>query len=119
MSNLKIKLPAKLLNELDEWRGDKKPGEWVSDERNPETLWRYMATERLGSRRWQADYNMIIENQAGELYSIAYSLGLTENQDNDLPWRKDIWDDSEPDDVEAWKVEAIQVTTTEYRMATQ
>jgi hypothetical protein len=58
---------------------------------------------------------MVVEHLGtGNFYGIAYSLGLTENQDSSLPWRPD-WG-TRPETVTAYRVWPERVTTTVYRI---
>lgn len=62
----------------------------------------------LGSRRWHEDMQGVFEYE-GKHYMIGWSMGLTENQENELPWE---WDDV----VECPEAEPHQVTTIEWRI---
>jgi hypothetical protein len=46
-----------------------------------------ITTEYLENSRWTGRYRLIIRRVAdGALFAIDYGLGLTEYQDDDLPW---------------------------------
>ena len=77
---------------------------------------RYVTDQDEGSGRWQAHHLMVLEHLGtGNFYAIAYSMGLTENQDHDFPWKSD-WK-APPVMVTAFRVYPKLVCTTEYKRA--
>lgn len=110
-----ITLPVELVQELFEHRHDEGPHEWVSDNQTPETLWRFVATQWQDSGRWEERWMFVVEKDSGPLYGIDYKLGLTENQPNTLPWQPGPWALREPTTVDAFQVQATQMTVIRYR----
>ena len=68
-----------------------------------------VATKRTGSSRWSSHHRLIFRDTTdGKLFSVHYSKGLTESQD-EAPF------EYLPDDIECTEVEAYEKTVTDYR----
>ena len=61
--------------------------------------------------RWHQRYWLIVKDERGDTYGLDFGFGLTENQDDDLPW------DDVPDGTELplTRLYPHTVTTVEYR----
>ena len=66
--------------------------------------WRKEADQDLGSGRWDRHMWLVFSDEDGHYWSVEYSLGLTENQENEFPWTKDMWTQKRPSTVEAFRV---------------
>lgn len=61
--------------------------------------------------RWHERYWLVVRNADGELFGIEYGRGLTETQEDDLPWERD------GNPLNLVPLVAEEVTTTRYRRA--
>ncbi len=43
-------------------------------------------SHRHRQSRWHQRYWLVVRNGQGEIYGVDFGYGLTENQENDLPW---------------------------------
>ena len=89
--------------------------EWLSVGRDGQEHggWRYMYDQERGSGRWMSHHWLVLQEIAtGDHYAVEYSLGLTENQDHDLPWRPDYQE--RPEFVDAFQVWPNEIITVEY-----
>lgn len=107
-----IKLPASLVEELAEDMYSSEPGEWITSADGVD--WRYVAQERQGSRRWMEDWILVIERADDTFWAIDYSVGLTENQDNEIPWCKSMWSTELPESCKAYRVWPVVKKIVEY-----
>jgi hypothetical protein len=62
----------------------------------------------IGSGRWHEHMEGVFEYE-GKHYMIGWSMGLTENQEHELPWE---WED----EVECFEAEKYEVVKTEWRV---
>lgn len=60
--------------------------------------------------RWHEKYWLVVRNADGDTYGLEYGVGLTENQEDDLPWDRAADDKQMP----LRRLYAHTVTTTEY-----
>lgn len=75
--------------------------------------WRKMYDQERGSGRWNAHHWLVLQEIAtGDQYAVEYSLGLTENQENDFPWKPDYQE--RPEFVDAFQVWPTTIITVEY-----
>lgn len=65
--------------------------------------------------RWHDRYWLVVRNADGETYGVEYGIGLTENQEDDLPWPS--YSNNVPGDRELklTRLYPHTVTTTVYR----
>ena len=76
--------------------------------------WRFVATALKGTGRWDSRHWLILEHEeTGEFWAISYSMGLTENQDHDFPWRE-MWSKT-PDELDLFRVFPKAVATIEWK----
>lgn len=61
--------------------------------------------------RWHEKYWLVVRDEQGETYGLEYGIGLTENQEDSLPW-EGVPDDR---DLPLTRLYAHTVTTTVYR----
>jgi hypothetical protein len=61
--------------------------------------------------RWHERYWLVVRDAQGDTYGIEYGVGLTENQEDDLPWDH-VSDDRE---LKLTRLFPHPVTTTVYR----
>lgn len=86
------------------------PGDWFEG-------WRVVAKEEGGDRRWMRGVSIYLQHgEDGPFYVLKYDKGLTENQDNEYPWRAS-WG-NKPEKVTIDRVypttKTVQVTTWSY-----
>lgn len=88
--------------ELFELADGERHGEWMR------------ITDQTGdSSRWREHHLLVISNGGGH-FGIPFALGLTENQDHELPWEKEAWTGKEPGPITLTPLVGVQVTSTEY-----
>lgn len=78
--------------------------------------WTRVANQRIGSSRWMEQHYLVVTNGDG-FFGVLYELGLTESQENDLPWEKGMWSTAEPGPIALVRLVPHVVTRTEYRRA--
>lgn len=76
--------------------------------------WAWEANEEGDDRRWSRTNTLVIRRLSDDtLWGINYEEGLTENQENEYPWKP--YSGTRPETVTAVRVYAYKVTVTEYR----
>lgn len=50
--------------------------------------WTVIGSAADGQSRWHDDYWMLLRDADGATWGVAYGLGLTENQEDSLPWER-------------------------------
>lgn len=76
--------------------------------------WRFVATANKGKGRWDSRHWLVLEHEeTGEFWAINYSMGLTENQEHDFPWRE-MWSKT-PEELEFFRVFPEAVATIEWK----
>lgn len=80
------------------------------DSRNDDVIddWTRVTTQHMETGRWHDHHLLIVRDPAGQHWATDYSLGLTEEQEHQFPWRDD-------DPVTLVQVHPHAVTTIEYR----
>lgn len=73
--------------------------------------WRLVASSETDQGRWHERYFLVITDETGDLWGLRYGIGLTENQENDMPWEGVPADKALP----LTRLYAHEVTRTEYR----
>jgi hypothetical protein len=48
--------------------------------------WRLVAKVEGDSGRWSTRWTMVVEDPKGRLWGVDYQIGLTENQEHEIPW---------------------------------
>ncbi|MFI1195496.1 hypothetical protein ACH4T9_19875 [Micromonospora sp. NPDC020750] len=48
--------------------------------------WTWAGTQHVRQSRWHDIYWLVVRNEAGEHWGLSYRVGLTENQEHELPW---------------------------------
>lgn len=56
------------------------------DDTNTLHEWIVLGSVPSRTSRWHERYWMVLENVDGETYGLEYGVGLTEDQEDDLPW---------------------------------
>jgi hypothetical protein len=56
------------------------------DDHHVEHDWVVLGSSPSRTSRWHEKYWLVLRNAADEVYGIEYGVGLTENQEDDLPW---------------------------------
>lgn len=64
------------------------------DDGYTENGWTRMTVLDGDARRWQQNHTLVLRNNDGEFWGLAYATGLTEYQDHTYPWR-DVPDDKQ------------------------
>ncbi|MET0417269.1 MAG: hypothetical protein ABW022_14755 [Actinoplanes sp.] len=80
---------------------------------NPGTFegdWMKVAVQENGNTRWARNYTMILKSPDGEFWGVSYSVGATEEQENDMPWQGK--SDDEP--IELTRMYPRTITRVEY-----
>lgn len=49
--------------------------------------WTALGTQAAGYRRCHHDYLLVLRDPDGAVWGIPYALGVTEEQEHDMPWR--------------------------------
>lgn len=70
--------------------------------------WTRVAVVRDGDSRWHEHRTLVASDASGALWGLTYSLGLTESQEHEFPWR-------ESSEVELVRLYAHEVRRVEYR----
>ncbi len=59
-----------------------------TDETTSVDGWTLVGSQRRGSGRWHDNYLLVLRDTMGATWGVRYSLGLTEDQESELPWRE-------------------------------
>lgn len=51
--------------------------------------WTYVGRQHIRTRRWSDQYYLVVRDAEGEHWGLVFDEGLTESQENDLPWDDD------------------------------
>lgn len=86
------------------------------DNGETEGEWTRVTEQQIGSRRWQTDHYLVV-SKGDDFFGVPFSLGLTENQEHDFPWRAGMWANEEPGPIKLVPLIPVQVTTTTYQKA--
>jgi hypothetical protein len=60
---------------------------YESDDGDKIAGWTRITDRRDGNRRWMEDHTLIITDPEGLAWGLHYQVGLTEDQEDELPWR--------------------------------
>lgn len=71
--------------------------------------WTRVGEQHIRTARWMEHYYLVVSNEAGETFGLPYAVGLTEEQEHDLPWEEI----DEP--LTLVRLYPHRVTTTVYR----
>lgn len=71
--------------------------------------WTRIAEQHQRTSRWLEYRHLVVADPAGQHYGLIYAIGLTENQEHDLPW------DETDEPLPLVRLYPHQVTTTVYR----
>jgi hypothetical protein len=71
--------------------------------------WTRIGTQLDRTSRWLDYHYLVLANQDGEHYGLSYGTGLTEMQEDELPWEDSV------DRLPLVRLYPHQVTTTVYR----
>ena len=80
------------------------PGETAGD-------FTYITILESSQRRWMQGITIVVSDPDGNFWGLDYDRGLTEEQDNEYPWRGY----GGPRDVDMRRLYAHQVVTTVYK----
>lgn len=50
--------------------------------------WTRLAKQNTDTTRWHAWYRLVLRDPAGDVWGLAFGEGLTENQEDELPWER-------------------------------
>lgn len=81
----------------------------VQDDTTTMHEWVVLGSAPSRTSRWHERYWLVLRNIDDEVWGIEYGIGLTENQEDDLPW------EDGPDELKLTRLYPHVVTTTEYR----
>ncbi len=84
-----------------------------ADETTSVDGWTLIGSQATGSGRWHADYLLIVRDDMGATWGLPYGIGLTEEQENELPWRE-TWQQTDGG-CRLVRVYPHEVTRVEYR----
>lgn len=91
---------------------------WESEDGDAEDGWTRVHEDEGASRRWMKSMTLIVcpEGEPDELYGLDFQLGLTENQEHELPWRGGWGKQVDPDEpMPIYPMERYTKVTTYYR----
>lgn len=76
--------------------------------------WTRVCEQSHGARRWQERRTLVIQDPEGYYWGFSYDIGLTENQDNDMPWDRN-WKGEVKETLELFPLKPYEKTIVEYR----
>lgn len=84
-------------------------GQLLGDEGATAGPWTVLGSSQTDQGRWHDRYWLVLADQAGDTWGLRYGIGLTENQEDDLPWE----DHDGP--LQLTRLYPHEVTRVEYR----
>lgn len=85
----------------------------IADETTSVDGWTLIGSQSRGSGRWHANYTLIVRDDTGATWGLSYGLGLTEEQEDELPWEQ-TWQQTDGQIVLERRY-PHEVTTVQYR----
>jgi hypothetical protein len=75
--------------------------------------WTRVTDQEGDDGRWYRYHTLVVQDPTGRYWGIDYSMGLTENQDNDFPWKPDY--QPPPEFIDIVEMYGLEITTTVWK----
>jgi hypothetical protein len=75
--------------------------------------WTRITDQENGDGRWYRYHVLVVQDPTGLYWGIYYSMGLTENQDHDYPWKADYRET--PEFIDITEMYAQEITQTVWK----